>query len=285
MLPFYPDIKPNRSPGPLPLHEHDGLPVSLVGMGYSLVEGTRRIHWNNPHRPLHRGPYAVFQYTLAGAGHFRGSVGEVALDRKKAFIVRVPSQTAYWLERGEHWEWIWLGFRGTWADTFVAELNDGYGEVLSLPADCEPIRVFAETYNTYAGGKRLSAWQLAGTAFRFLMELRHHLETGRRRVPSPVARGIELIDGNLGNAGFDLSELAEEVGLSKYYFSRLFRETTGQSPGAYLTNKRLAQANHLLHFTQWPVKQIAYEVGFGSHVHFTAAFRKHYGKPPSALRR
>jgi len=257
----------------------------MVGMGYSSVAGNRAIRWNNLQRRLSDGPYAFFQYTLGGAGHFQGRAGETLLDTGKGFLVCVPSPTAYWLARGEEWEWIWVGFRGEWAERFVTELNEEFGDVISLPSDSEPIRVFAETYHTYCGGKLLSAWQLAGSAFRFLVELRHNLEAGRTTVPSPVALAIELIEANLGDAGFDLGELARRVGLSKYYFSRLFREVTGQSPGTYLRNKRLAQANHLLHFTQWPVKQIAYSVGFASHVHFTAAFRKHYGKPPSALRR
>jgi AraC-like DNA-binding protein len=74
------------------------------------------------------------------------------------------------------------------------------------------------------------------------------------------------------------------VGISKYYLIRLFREHVGQTPGAYLREKRMRHALDLISYTSYSVKQIAGMVGYRNYVHFIAAFRKRFGRSPAKAR-
>lgn len=82
-----------------------------------------------------------------------------------------------------------------------------------------------------------------------------------------------------------VQELAGVVGLSPYYFSRLFRKYTNMSPHAYLIDLRIAFARDLLASSQHPIEQIAERCGFNSIQHFIRCFRQHVGCSPREYRK
>lgn len=79
--------------------------------------------------------------------------------------------------------------------------------------------------------------------------------------------------------------LAATAGLSRWRFSRRFREATGMSFRAYLTVVRLAQARQLLISSSRSITDIAQEVGFYDLPHFDRTFRAWFGVTPQAFRR
>jgi AraC family transcriptional regulator len=81
-----------------------------------------------------------------------------------------------------------------------------------------------------------------------------------------------------------LTELADSAVLSKFYFSRVFRSTTGISPGRFLTAVRLFKAKNLLLETTLSVTQIAFHVGYNSLGTFTSRFTRSVGISPGRYR-
>ena len=81
-----------------------------------------------------------------------------------------------------------------------------------------------------------------------------------------------------------LYDLAEEVGLSKYHFSRRFKQRTGQSPYQFVIYERVRAARRLLRDTTRPLAQIALDVGFSSQSHFTRTFKQHVSATPGTYR-
>jgi AraC-like DNA-binding protein/DNA gyrase inhibitor GyrI len=75
--------------------------------------------------------------------------------------------------------------------------------------------------------------------------------------------------------------LAGEVGLSAYYFQRLFKKEMGESPLERLTRIRLDRATHLMVIDPaLSMTNIAYDCGFSSLSAFSRSFSKRYGKSP-----
>jgi AraC family transcriptional regulator len=72
--------------------------------------------------------------------------------------------------------------------------------------------------------------------------------------------------------------------LSPYHFHRCFRVTTGLTPHAFVTARRMDRARLMVSATSRPVDEIAASVGFTNLSHFRRVFRRHHGGPPSALR-
>jgi AraC family transcriptional regulator len=88
------------------------------------------------------------------------------------------------------------------------------------------------------------------------------------------------LDQNLG-----LTDLSNLVGISYYHFARLFKKSTGSSPGRYLIECQLERATHLLVSTNLGISEIAKCTGFSSHTHFGYTFRKHFSVSPNQYRR
>jgi transcriptional regulator GlxA family with amidase domain len=80
-------------------------------------------------------------------------------------------------------------------------------------------------------------------------------------------------------------ELAAQVSLSTCHFSRVFKETFGESPHAYIIRLRLKLAQELLLSTDEPLGQIALACGFADQSHFTKVFRRGVGETPNVWRR
>lgn len=82
-----------------------------------------------------------------------------------------------------------------------------------------------------------------------------------------------------------LNELATLVGLSRFHFCTAFRQSTGQTPHAWLTAQRMRRARELLANSGLSVTEVALAVGYETPSAFTAAFRTIVGVTPSVFRR
>ena len=68
-------------------------------------------------------------------------------------------------------------------------------------------------------------------------------------------------------------------------FKRDFVQTYNTSPGKWLMEKRLTYAKSMLTKAGKSVSDVAFECGFESNAHFSRAFSKRFGSPPSAVKR
>ena len=82
----------------------------------------------------------------------------------------------------------------------------------------------------------------------------------------------------------DLDRLARWAGCSRYHFLRAFAATYGQTPGRYLTHRRLERAKDLLRTANLTVTEICLLVGFSSLGSFSSRFSTIVGMSPSAYR-
>jgi AraC family transcriptional regulator len=81
-----------------------------------------------------------------------------------------------------------------------------------------------------------------------------------------------------------LTDLAAEVFVSPFHFSRIFAKATGVTPGRYLTAVRLFQAKRLLLTTSLTVSDVVCSVGYSSVGTFTSRFTRAVGMTPTQYR-
>ena len=82
-----------------------------------------------------------------------------------------------------------------------------------------------------------------------------------------------------------LDELANEAGISRFHFVRLFRKKLQTTPYQYIVNLRLNSAQALLRSTDLDISAIAQACGYRDSGHFAASFRSKVGSHPSQFRR
>lgn len=107
--------------------------------------------------------------------------------------------------------------------------------------------------------------------------------TGKLKGATAHARRIEnACEAMVAGLAEDrsLTSTAREVGMSTFYFARVFRELVGQSPHQYLLRTRLTHAARLLRKGA-SVTEAALNSGFGNLSHFTRTFQGHFGVAPA----
>lgn len=109
-------------------------------------------------------------------------------------------------------------------------------------------------------------------------------EADAARVTRPVGRARDLIARDFRKP-LAVSDVAREAGISPFHLSRLFRKATGVSLYRTVVRLRLREGLERLLDEPLSLSQIALDVGFASHSHFTDAFRAEYGCPPTEVRR
>jgi AraC family transcriptional regulator len=89
---------------------------------------------------------------------------------------------------------------------------------------------------------------------------------------------------NLGEA-VTLETVAAAVNSSPFNFARIFQQQAGVPVHRYLTLLRLRASLERLADGADDITELALDLGFSSHSHFTDVFRKEFGKTPSEIRR
>lgn len=82
-----------------------------------------------------------------------------------------------------------------------------------------------------------------------------------------------------------LDDISGALHVSTYHLCRIFKEQTGVPIHRYLNRLRMRQALESLATGQADLTGLALELGFGSHSHFTNAFRKEFGVAPREVRK
>lgn len=99
-----------------------------------------------------------------------------------------------------------------------------------------------------------------------------------------IEQSVRFMEKHL-TENISLDEISAHVGLSKYYFNRLFRRHMGMTPHQYFLNMRVQYAKKLLMTTHDSIENIAEKCGFDSPSNFIRLFRQRTGMTPAAFRK
>ena len=83
------------------------------------------------------------------------------------------------------------------------------------------------------------------------------------------------------NKDISLDDVSRAVNISPYYFSKIFKENTGENFIEYLTNIRIDKAKELLGTTEYSMKEICSMVGYSDPNYFSRSFKKNVGVTPT----
>lgn len=98
-----------------------------------------------------------------------------------------------------------------------------------------------------------------------------------------IRQAAIYVDENY-NEDLSLSLLAKKFGMESTYFSRTFRQETGENLMVYITRKRMEKAAGYMRDCDISLTEIAFMVGYDDYAYFNRVFRKTYGKSPRDYR-
>ncbi len=92
----------------------------------------------------------------------------------------------------------------------------------------------------------------------------------------------ELISENMHNSEYEISNICEEIGISRMQLYRKLKATVGYSANEMIRKMRLHKAAQLLLLPEARVSQVTYDVGFNDIQYFRKCFIAEFGSTPSA---
>lgn len=95
-----------------------------------------------------------------------------------------------------------------------------------------------------------------------------------------ISKITEIIEENISNEQFGVSELAGKTGMSRSNLLRKIKKLTNVSASQFINQVRLKNAMVLLKQNTLNVSEVGYAVGFSSTSYFIKCFREYYGYPP-----
>ncbi len=107
--------------------------------------------------------------------------------------------------------------------------------------------------------------------------------SGEGQYDEKIAAVLSYISENL-TEGLSVDELADRVHISRYHFMRLFKAQTGTSVHAYVRQRRLMHAAHLIR-EGMSAARAAEESGFSDYSAFHRAFTAAFGVSPGKLKK
>lgn len=95
-----------------------------------------------------------------------------------------------------------------------------------------------------------------------------------------IRQAKEYIDNHF-HRDMSLDDISRELNISPYYFSKLFKEKTGENFVEYVTGRRMDKAKQLLKNSDKSIKEICIEAGYSDPNYFSRIFKKYQGVSPT----
>ncbi len=225
-------------------------------------------------------------YTVDGEGEMTYEGNNIALVAGSCCIIDCKKYHHYRsVKNAKGWHHCWVHL-------------DGYGVegYLSKIAQNGILSAFEVTHQTYELFKELLHFsKQTGTddmleSSVILHRMVHNIYKGIHRIEGEDKRrrliyeSAKFLRDNY-QSKIMLDETASNAHLSKYHFSRLFKQYMGTSPYDYLLHHRITKAKQMLCTTDQSIAEISLRCGFASESNFSFQFSRLTGLSPHRYRK
>lgn len=256
------------------------LPFYMYDCGYFIC--------NSDYFTRRKGVDAYLLYmTVKGKGQLTYKDENVVMDKNSIVIIHCEEDNLYKTLSEESWEYKWVFFGGVSAMEFVDLINkdginvmhpENFSEYLSMlsaiikdepPRDIKSSMVFSKRLNDLLTKLYLDS---------------NKNDKEYEKISEKLENAIIYMQKNY-KSKISLDEIAKASHLSKYHFSRVFKEETGLSPYNYLMVIRVDAAKNLLNTSKMTLDEIAVKTGFLDSKSLILNFSKVCGYTPGEYRK
>jgi len=230
-------------------------------------------------------------YLTKGQGTFfcetLGRDNGVKVKAGDAFMLFPGEWHTYYPDRETGWEEFWIDFIGEIPDEWVMQgLLKKSEPVFHVGINQELIKKYTDASEVLQRQKSSYQQSLCGICVNIICDVfyrnRNH-QFEQNHVSGIIDYSRAMIDENYRTIRGE--DLAKASGFGYTKFRQLFKQYTGITVGAYISEIRISKAKELLSSTCLSIKEIAYECGFINNDYFSAAFRKSTGETASQFRK
>ena len=247
-------------------------------------ERTEPLHAYGPHKRDHY----LFHFVISGKGTLYSNDTAYRIDRGHGFLILPDQTTTYVADEEDPWEYTWIEFDGLRVSESISLAGLSAAQPVYTPQNHEAGRLLQEQMMYIVNHPQDSPVRQIGQGFLFLDQLVQ--SSAARRLPSQrrlrdfyMKEALSFIEQNY-QRDISIEEIVAFCGLNRSYFGKVFRDSMGESPQAFLLHYRMARAAQMLKETTLPIGTISTMVSYANQLHFSRAFKSVYGMAPRTYR-
>ncbi|GAA6151820.1 MmsAB operon transcriptional regulator MmsR [Pseudoteredinibacter isoporae] len=228
-------------------------------------------------------------YCTAGKGCLKLE-NQAPQNIQRGQLIALPKgqRHSYWADEQTPWSIYWLHFDGELAEQMMGLLSPaGAGSVHNLGTKPQVLAAFEALFDVRYTATSRTGFIHGCHQTQQLISLLAVLAR-QSRLESKQAINMEKVEAFMQqhlHSNFSLDDLAQHMRRSKFHFSKVFKELTGQSPMQYFIAIKMQHACSLLDSSDQSVKRISASLGYEDAYYFSRLFKKHIGLSPSEYRR
>ncbi|HHV11905.1 MAG TPA: AraC family transcriptional regulator [Clostridiales bacterium] len=195
---------------------------------------------------------------------------------------------SYGSDEKEPWTKYWVHFRGIYGKEYIGRMGISEASpVLHLGENMRLVYMFQEILKVLKMGYTNSNLVLATAYLTTLLGYISHRRINNERIKTDGMNIDKVIRYMLDNLGgnLDLDQLAEYSNVSKYHFTKLFKDKTGYTPVDYYIRLKIQKACELLELSNTKVIDISIVLGYASPYYFSLTFKRIIGQSPQYYRK
>ena len=229
----------------------------------------------------------ILIYCFAGKGHLE--TGSLKTTVNAGQLIILPSGTGhrYWADGDDPWSIYWCHFSGTLARDYLAMIGPtdraSVIPIGPLPALTGQFQSLLQaTSNGFAEVAMINAANMLKqllTSLAVIVAQHRSADRNTFDVEAIQAFMLQNLDKPL-----NLELLAKQTGLSKFHFSKRYKDATGYSPIHHLIKMRMEYARYLIETSDSPIGEVAAKVGHEDALYFSRQFKQAFGASPQHFR-
>ncbi|MCR5106810.1 MAG: AraC family transcriptional regulator [Lachnospiraceae bacterium] len=234
---------------------------------------------------LYRDSYDSFLCFLVRKGSCKIQIYDRTFTAEEGQIALIDCYIPHSYRSDAPWEAEWFHFDGILARKYYEMITQNENVVFYLNSTYRFEKNLNRLYLSFKNTNVPDPAVLNNLIVNMMTELIVSREQSDKYInrEDVIEDTVSYISDNLSGE-LSLKALAERANLSPFYFSRLFKSETGFAPYDYILTLRINHAKYLLLSTSSSIKDICFQLGFGSESAFCTAFRKKVGQTPKEFR-
>lgn len=209
----------------------------------------------------------ILHYVTRGTGTYESDGKVFPVHPGEIFIVHPMEITRYTASQTDPFEYIWVGFQCS--DSFSSLLTP---YIISMPAAAQ---IFSQIAN--CGNSSGREWTICSLLYDLFVRL--STQNAQPCREDYINQAVNYIASNYSQP-LHVAEIAEDLGLSRHHFCRIFKEQLGISPQEYIVSHRMQRAAELLTVYHLPQKEVALLTGYPDVYAFSRMFKRKFGISP-----
>ena len=222
----------------------------------------------------------TLHFVISGKGSLINENGVHAVKKDEVFVIRPHEEVTYVADVETPWEYVWIGFSSTKPMPPILDAQDVFrAPYLKALFEAAHKGLGFEGENTFGAYEHYLCgiiWQIIG-----ILMYRSHKDIGV--VDTYIRPAISMMN-NYYSYRITVSDIAEQLHISKGYFSEIFKRETGVSPKKYLNDIRMQRASERLAHGE-SVTDVAMLLGYPDVFAFSRAFKQHYHCSPTEYKK